>query len=64
MKRKLKLHRDTLRHLEVIEGVNGGAAGPFPTQQVSVCVRCSIFGSCLPQCTASPTACVPAACTF
>ncbi|HEV7669691.1 MAG TPA: hypothetical protein VGS22_14300 [Thermoanaerobaculia bacterium] len=63
MKRKLKLHRDTVRNLEVIDDVHGGAATTTrQTVQVSLCVRCSLFGSCLPQCTLSPTACVPAAC--
>ena len=61
MKRKLTLHRDTIRSLDSVEGVEGGATS-IQTQQVSVCVRCSGGGTCAFPCTLSPTACVPAAC--
>lgn len=68
MKRKLKLHRDTVRNLGVIEGVEGAGltgintlcAGACPTQ-IGSCT-----GTCVFPCTGtlSPTACVPRACTF
>ncbi len=57
-KRKLTLHRDTVRNLDGVEGVVGGR----PTTLPFGCE--SRVGTCAVGCTWSPTACVPAACTF
>ncbi|HEV7669692.1 MAG TPA: hypothetical protein VGS22_14305 [Thermoanaerobaculia bacterium] len=57
MKRKLKLYRDTVRHLDALEGVQGGL-----TQTTCHLLTASCFGTCVPPCTLSPTACVPRAC--
>ncbi|HXU45740.1 MAG TPA: hypothetical protein VN783_09450 [Thermoanaerobaculia bacterium] len=61
MKRKLQLHRDTLRNLDSVDGVDGGGIGG-PTQQVSVCIRCSGGGTCAFPCTLQLSVCVQASC--
>ncbi len=55
MKRKLTLHRDTVRNLDTLDSVQGGA----------FTYTCPTFrASCLVGCTLSPTACVPTVCSI
>ncbi|HXU32806.1 MAG TPA: hypothetical protein VN851_19725 [Thermoanaerobaculia bacterium] len=60
MKRKLRLHRDTVRNLDTLEEVQGG---DFQSISLTTVTRTpSCFGTCAAPCTLSPTACVPRAC--
>ncbi len=58
MKRKLTLHRDTVRNLDGVDAVQGARPTALPFGCPSLVATCKVG------CTLSPTVCVPAACTF
>jgi hypothetical protein len=63
-RKKLELHRDTVRNLDVsvLTEANGGGL-TFEVGCASLTCNISCI-TCFPQCTLSPTRCVPTVCTL